>query len=401
VSTGSEYEGEERRGSQRASGALVVRMRFPRLEDFRYRYTRDISRGGVFIQTLKPKPAGSRVVIVLEPQGGAPVSIQGEVVTSLGPEEAAVRALQPGMGIRFLDLDADKRRAIEAIIEHWGAAVQAALDTSAPGAPDGVFAATAAPDAPDPAVPAFAAIPAVQTPRAPEEHEARAAPPAPRPPPPPKSVGARTAHPPPPPPPEPPRPAPMAAAPAPSDAPVAPRGTDGELGQIAAEARALLAKMEGASHYTMLGIAPDASSAEIRRAFLRLTKRFHPDNYFRRASKELAVDLEDIYNQLTQCYETLIDRDKRMSYDIANGHLAGNKDGMTSDDMSRAAAEDRRRKNAPGRTTKADQLIALANQQVAAGQPAKALANLRLALAFDPDSATIQAKIAELKGKRT
>jgi uncharacterized protein (TIGR02266 family) len=375
-------------------------MRFPRLEDFRYRYTRDISRGGVFIQTLKPKPAGSRVVIVLEPQGGAPVSIQGEVVTSLGPEEAAARALQPGMGIRFLDLDADKRRAIEAIIEHWGAAVQAALDTSAPGAPDGVFAASPAPDAPDPAVPAFAAVPAVQTPRAPEEHKAGAAPTAP-PPPPPKSVGARNAPPAPPSTSEPPRPAPTAAAPAPSDAPVASRGTDGELGQIAAEARALLAKMEGASHYAMLGIAPDASSAEIRRAFLRLTKRFHPDNYFRRASKELAVDLEDIYNQLTQCYETLIDRDKRMSYDIANGFLAGNKDGITGDDMSRAAAEDRRRKSAPGRTTKADQLIALANQQVAAGQPAKALANLRLALAFDPDSATIQAKIAELKGKRT
>ena len=41
----SDYRGEERRESERTQGAFVVRMRFPRLEDFRYRYTRDLSRG--------------------------------------------------------------------------------------------------------------------------------------------------------------------------------------------------------------------------------------------------------------------------------------------------------------------------------------------------------------------
>lgn len=348
----TEYQGEERRDSDRTQGAFVVRMRFPRHEDFRYRYTRDISRGGVFIQTLKPKPAGSKVVLVLEPRGGASVTINGEVVTSLGPEEAAARQLQPGMGIRFLDLDAAKRRAIEATIENWDSerrsspeiVVSSAAEATPPAAIDtassGIQTQFGVPSAPD----------TVVRPQAP-------------------------------------------AGP--------PRGGPADLAQISADARALLARLETDNYYQLLGVEPAAASGEIRRAFLKLTRRFHPDNYFRRAPEALSQDLEDIYNQLTHSYETLIDRDRRISYDVATGNLGGNRDGLSAEEMARVAGEERRRKASPGRVTKSEQLIALANQDLAAGQTSKALANLRLALAFDPENTLIQTKINELRGKRS
>jgi uncharacterized protein (TIGR02266 family) len=314
-------EGKDRRESQRVKNSFVVRMRFPRLEDFRYRYTRDISRGGVFIQTANPKPIGSAVVLVLDPGFGAEsVTLNGEVVTAIDAQEAAARSLQAGMGIRFVDLDQEKRRVIEAILA-------GGLQTAqAPARP---------PEAPVP-----------------------------------------------------PRPTPPAA-PQP-DASL-------EIARVAADARAFLASIESKDLYQILGVERDANSGEIRRAFLKLTRRFHPDNFFRRVPPEVTKDLEDLYDYTTRAYETLMDRDQRVPYDISTGYLGGNREGMTAEEMSRIAADQRRRQAAPAQVKRAEQLYHQALQQVAAGQTPKAIANLKLALAFDPENPQIQAKLRELK----
>jgi uncharacterized protein (TIGR02266 family) len=297
-------------------GAVVVRMRFPRPEDFRHRYTRDLSRGGVFIQTPNPRPPGSKVVLVLEPPASDQVSLLGEVVTAVDAEDARARGLQPGMGIRFLDLE-DKRGVIEAILERL--------------APGGAV---------PPPVPAAG---------------------------------------------------PAAAAPAP------PAAVD--VSRITREAQEFLAANEGKDYYHLLGVPRESSSVEVRRAFLKLTRRFHPDNYFRKAPEEVTRLLEDIYDLLTRAYETLLDRDRRISYDLSIGYLGGNRDGVTPEEMMRVASEDRRRKESPRRVARAEQLYAQAVQEAAAGQTAKALANLRLALAFDPENPQILAKLQEIKAK--
>jgi uncharacterized protein (TIGR02266 family) len=305
-------------------GSLVVRMRFPRLEDFRSRYARDISRGGVFIQTQQPKPVGSSVVLVLElATGDESVALSGEVVTSLAPQDASAQGLAPGMGIRFLDLEGAKRRAIE--------------DLLARGLPSAASPAAAAP--------------------------APAAPPAPR------NTAKR---------------------------PVA----EPDIAQLQREARTLIATLEAQDLYQVLGLGRDATTGEVRRAYLKLTRKYHPDNYFRRIPRELADLLDDIYDRLTQAYETLADRDTRIAYDLSIGHLGGNRDGVGAADMERFAAEEKRRKESPGRVSRGEQLCAQAMQDLAAGQQAKAVANLKLALAFDPENAQIKGKLQELTRKR-
>ena len=379
MSTENEYQGQERRESQRAQGALVVRMRFPRIEDFRYRYARDISRGGVFIQTVKPKPVGSMVVLVLEPAGQSQVSINGEVVTSISPEEGAARQLQPGMGIRFVDLDNAKRAVIEGVLAAWEAANQNPQSAQPSDTPQPQTIAQYAHVSAGPRAALVSPVAHIEqtTPDAlattmPFGSNLMGAAPATSSPPPPAHTAAHTAA----------------------------RGSMEDLAELQIQARAYLARLETESHYVLLGVTADASFADLRRAFLRLTKRFHPDNYFRKAPEALARDLEDIYNQLTLAYETLSDRDRRQAYDLVIGNLAGNQDGVSGADMARAASDDRRRKAAPGRVNKADQLLAIAMQDAAAGNKAKALANLRLALAFDPENAQVKAKLDELKAKR-
>ncbi len=61
--------------------------------------------------------------------------------------------------------------------------------------------------------------------------------------------------------------------------------------------------------YILLGVEREASGAEIKRAYRRLARRFHPD--INPGDREAAARFE----QILDAYETLIDPDRRRSYD--------------------------------------------------------------------------------------
>jgi molecular chaperone DnaJ len=61
--------------------------------------------------------------------------------------------------------------------------------------------------------------------------------------------------------------------------------------------------------YSLLGLSPAASAAEIKRAFRRLSRRYHPGiNPGDRAA-------ESLYGRIYVAYETLVDPDRRRAYD--------------------------------------------------------------------------------------
>src|SRR4026209_751016 len=61
--------------------------------------------------------------------------------------------------------------------------------------------------------------------------------------------------------------------------------------------------------YVVLGVRQDASESEIKRAYRRLARRFHPDN--NPDDQAAAVH----FQQVLEAYETLIHRDRRVRYD--------------------------------------------------------------------------------------
>src|SRR5258707_14979326 len=68
--------------------------------------------------------------------------------------------------------------------------------------------------------------------------------------------------------------------------------------------------------YTLLGLSRAASAAEIKRAFRRLARRYHPGiNPGDRAA-------ESLYGQIAEAYETLVDPDRRRAYDSAGTAVA-------------------------------------------------------------------------------
>ncbi len=74
-------------------------------------------------------------------------------------------------------------------------------------------------------------------------------------------------------------------------------------------------------YYGILGVAPTASQDEIRRAFWRLAKLWHPDRY-RTAPDHLREQAERRMRLLTEAYSVLEDPERRAEYDRAyNGEV--------------------------------------------------------------------------------
>ena len=66
--------------------------------------------------------------------------------------------------------------------------------------------------------------------------------------------------------------------------------------------------MEYKDYYKILGVGRDASEADIKKAYRRLARKYHPD-----VSKESGA--EDKFKEVNEAHEVLKDKDKRQAYD--------------------------------------------------------------------------------------
>jgi Tfp pilus assembly protein PilZ len=226
---------------------------------------------------------------------GAPMSLElpGEVVFVQRGAQGAVE----GLGLR-VEASAHVREAAEHMMaERWGeAAVSLLLGASAPpvagagggGEAVGVRRRREVPRA------------VASTPLPPSKPVTPARPATPRPAAPPPPARAATPKP---------------------EAPKAGKGQD--LVLVEREARAFLKKMGGADHYQVMGVGRAAERGDIRRAYSVLMLRFHPDNFYRKASPTLLKVLEEVYQRVTEAYEALMIPERRTAYDMEIGNFRG------------------------------------------------------------------------------
>ena len=64
------------------------------------------------------------------------------------------------------------------------------------------------------------------------------------------------------------------------------------------------------SYYDVLGVSPQATEADIKRAYRALARRYHPD------SNPDGPDAEARFKEVTIAYETLSDPERRRRYDV-------------------------------------------------------------------------------------
>ncbi len=89
--------------------------------------TRDVSIGGLYVETSATLPLGSRIAVRVKIHGKA-FSVDAEVVWTLLPDGDA----PGGLGLRFLELPADARRAIQGFM---ATRTPLAFDLAPPSAP--------------------------------------------------------------------------------------------------------------------------------------------------------------------------------------------------------------------------------------------------------------------------
>ena len=81
--------------------------------------------------------------------------------------------------------------------------------------------------------------------------------------------------------------------------------------------------MEFQDYYELLGVAKDASQAELKKAFRRLARKYHPDV----AEDKQAA--EEKFKKINEAYEVLGDPEKRRKYDQLGANWDGRAGGFT------------------------------------------------------------------------
>jgi len=81
--------------------------------------------------------------------------------------------------------------------------------------------------------------------------------------------------------------------------------------------RSLYLELENLNYYQLLGIDRAASAEDIKKAYHRMTREYHPDKLFRDGDVELRGRLQNIFAEITQAYKTLSNPDLKKEYDAS------------------------------------------------------------------------------------
>ncbi len=119
--------GEEKRREPRVEAKLALRLAFGTLDEFVERYALNVSRGGIFVRARDPQPVGTPVTLDLQLATGERVFRgKGVVARVTAPSAPGEPHHDPGMGIRFTELDAESRGLIELVVASRAGAAGAA-----------------------------------------------------------------------------------------------------------------------------------------------------------------------------------------------------------------------------------------------------------------------------------
>lgn len=80
------------------------------------------------------------------------------------------------------------------------------------------------------------------------------------------------------------------------------------------EVLALEAKIGEVDHFALFGLPKEADAAEVKKAFLALCKRLHPDRHFRKRLGSFKARLTTVFEALSKAHQTLTDPQKREPY---------------------------------------------------------------------------------------
>lgn len=165
--------------------------------------------------------------------------------------------------------------------------------------------------------------------------------------------------------------------------------------------------MEEMTHYRMLEVDRRAETKDIKRAYFKVSRVYHPDSYFRKNLGSFKSKIEALFKRVGRAYEVLSDPQKRKAYDATLPYEPTpeeleekHKKEEQKERDERLAAERRRRllRRSPlaARRAKARRHYKDALAMKEEGDTVKAANSIKLALALEPDNQEYKAFLDEV-----
>jgi tetratricopeptide (TPR) repeat protein len=104
--------------------------------------------------------------------------------------------------------------------------------------------------------------------------------------------------------------------PAPKTAPPsARRGYSNDPGMAAAieEALDIKRRLPEIDFYQILGVSSSAGDEDVKKAYFKLARKFHPDRFGRNLPPDVKEQIEDVFDYVTKAYRTLTSKDHKMT----------------------------------------------------------------------------------------
>jgi DnaJ-class molecular chaperone len=171
--------------------------------------------------------------------------------------------------------------------------------------------------------------------------------------------------------------------------------------QQAAELRKLADALETVDYFEALGVPQTATPGDIKKAFYRESRTYHPDRFFHLPESQVRSDIGAIYRRTTEAYYVLRDDQKRRKYlsDITGADRA-NKLRYTDATESELKAEARKTQEEEfGTHPKARPFFKTAVAEFEKQNWAGAERSFKMGLTYEPGNARFKEMLVEVQKK--
>jgi DnaJ-class molecular chaperone len=154
-------------------------------------------------------------------------------------------------------------------------------------------------------------------------------------------------------------------------------------------------------YFQVLRLSQTASPADVKKAFYRESRTFHPDRFFHLPPSSAKQAINSIYKRITEAYSVLREDVKRAKYlaDITGPERVSKLRYTEATETELKAEAKKAQDEVYGTNPKARQFYKTALADLAKGALQAAERNLKSALTFEPSNSNFKEKLAEVQNR--
>ena len=168
-----------------------------------------------------------------------------------------------------------------------------------------------------------------------------------------------------------------------------------------ARVAAIAGRLEELDYFELFGLNSAAGPREIKEAYYRESRTFHPDRFARLADEPLREKINDIFKRVTEAYVVLRDDRKRAKYlaDLASPERARKLRYTEASESEQKAEAKKAQEEQVGTTPKGRECFKSGVKELEAKRFEAAVRQLKMAAMYEPANARYKEKLKEAEAQ--